>query len=204
MIITISREFGSGGRELGKRLGKALDIPCYDNETIQLISERHGYDENYVARIAESSVQVVYPLTIGRRFSMSPNPMINQAAKMTSEQCKIIKNYAAQGDCIIVGRCADIFLKDHRPFRIFVYADTASKLQRCIARAVDGEKMSPAEIERNMKEIDRNRTKYRDYFTNIRWGAREGYDLCINTSGKEIKALIPPLAQYIRCWFEQK
>ncbi len=70
MIITISREFGSGGRELGKRLSDALHLPCYDNEIIEMISKEHGLDAGYVARVSENSLRAAYPLTIGRRFSI--------------------------------------------------------------------------------------------------------------------------------------
>ena len=70
MIITINREFGSGGRELGKRLADALSIPCYDDEIIEMITKEHGWDAGYVARVSERSIRTAYPLTIGRRFSV--------------------------------------------------------------------------------------------------------------------------------------
>lgn len=203
MIITISREFGSGGRELGKRLSEALGIPCYDNEIIQMIAEEHGFDQNYVAHISEKNIQAAYPLTIGHRFSVTPYAITKQAIKIVLEQQKIIEGFARQGDCVIIGRCADVILQEYQPLNIFVYADKAAKLQRCIERAPEGENLSPAELERKMRDIDKNRAKHRELYSHTKWGAKENYHLCVNTSGKEIKSLIPALTEYVKCWFEQ-
>lgn len=68
-IITISREFGSGGRELGRRLADALQVPCYDHEIIEVIAQRHGFDKDYVAHISEKDIRAAYPRTIGHRFT---------------------------------------------------------------------------------------------------------------------------------------
>lgn len=203
MIITVSREFGSGGRELGKRLADALNIPCYDNEIISIIAKEHGFDENYVAHISEKSIQLAYPLTIGNRLFVKPNYVTKQAVSIAVEQRKIIEEFAKQGDCVIVGRCADIILKDYSPFNIFVYADQSAKVQRCVERAPEGEKLSIAELERKMREIDKNRANYRDFYADTKWGAKENYHLCVNTTGKEIKSLVPIIAEYVKCWFEQ-
>lgn len=114
MIITISREFGSGGRELGKRLSNVLEIPCYDKEIIQMIAEKQGFDEQYVSHISEKNLQAAYPRTIGCRFTMTPHPVTKQAVTIAVEQQKIIKTFAAQGDCIMIGRCADVILLYHK------------------------------------------------------------------------------------------
>lgn len=198
MIITISREFGSGGRELGKRLADALQIPCYDNEIITMIANEHGFDENYVAHVSERSIQAAYPLTIGHRFVRTPSHVTKQAIKIAVEQRKIIEGVALQGDCVIVGRSADVILKDYNPFNIFVYADQAAKLQRCIERTPEDEKLTLSELERKMRDIDKNRAKHRELYSDTKWGAKENYHLCVNTSGKEIKSLIPTLAEYVK------
>ena len=103
MIITISREFGSRGRELGKRLSDALHIPCYDNEIVKMISDEHGFDPDYVTRVSESSLRAEYPLTIGRRFSI-PYKVMEQSIMVAVTQQKVIEKLAQQGDCVIVGR----------------------------------------------------------------------------------------------------
>ena len=202
MIITVSREFGSGGRELGKRLSDALHIPCYDNEIIAMIAKEHGFDENYVAQMSEKSIQSAYPLTIGHRFAMTPHYATKQAIKIAVEQKNIIESLAKQGDCVIVGRAADVILAEYKPFNIFVYADKAAKLQRCIERAPEDEKLTRAELERKMRNIDRNRASHRDLYADTKWGDCRNYHLCVNTTGKEIKTLIPAIAEYIKRWHE--
>lgn len=103
-IITISREFGSGGRELGKRLAKALGIPCYDHEIIEMIAKENGFNEDYVANVGEKSIEAAYPLTIGHRFGMQPFQIMEQPIRVAVAQRQIIENFAKQGDCVIVGR----------------------------------------------------------------------------------------------------
>ncbi|MBQ6867399.1 MAG: cytidylate kinase-like family protein, partial [Clostridia bacterium] len=101
-IITISREFGYGGRELGKRLADALGVPCYDREIIKLIAEQNGFDEAYVSHLSEKVIQVSYPMTIGRRF-VTTNPVLEQQIKIISSQREILRQFAQKGDCVIVG-----------------------------------------------------------------------------------------------------
>lgn len=173
MIITVSREFGSGGRELGKRLSDALHIPCYDNEIIAIIASQQGFDENYVSRMSEKSIQQAYPMTIGHRFrTTGPNYATQQAIKIHVEQQRMIEGFAAQGDCIIIGRCADVILRNYKPFHIFVYADMAAKLQRCIERAPEDENLSQVELERKIRGIDKNRANHRSIY---RLGARAAF-----------------------------
>lgn len=201
-IITISREFGSGGRELGKRLADALGIPCYDHEIIDMVAEKHGFDKNHVAHISEKDIRVFYPTTIAHRLVV-PHPITQQSISITLAEHELIKELANEGDCVIVGRCADIILRDMNPMNIFVYADRQSKLKRCKNRAEENEHFAEKEILRKMKQIDKERAAYRSLFTEEDWGRKESYHLCINTSDKEIKALIPAVTEYVRLWFGQ-
>lgn len=202
-MITISREFGSGGRELGKRLADFFGIPCYDHEIIDLVAEKQGLNKEYVARVSEKSLQTFYPNTIGRRFYV-PNAIIRQSVDITVGQQNILKELADQGDCVIVGRCADVVLQDRKPFKMFVYADTASKLLRCVDREKDGEKLSEKEIIKKMRQIDKERADYRSLFTEEGWGKPRSYHLCVNTSGREIKSLVPGVAAYIEAWLREQ
>jgi len=202
-IITISREFGSGGRELGKRLAEELGIPCYDQQIIEMIAEKRHLDKNYVSHVSEKDVRMMYPSTIGKHFSF-PRFTGNQVVEILADQKKIIEELASQGDCVFVGRCADIVLKSYDPLNIFVYADLESKVERCMARSSEAEHLTAKELLRKMKFIDKDRAGYRAMFTTNRWGQKEHYHLCVNTGGKEIKALIPALAAYVNCWFEAK
>ena len=202
-IITISREFGSGGRELGKRLADELGIPCYDHEIIEMIAEQNGFDERYVANVSEKSIEAAYPLTIGHRFAMPSVQFVDQTIRVVAAQRQIVENFAKQGDCVIVGRCADVILADMHPLNLFVYADMESKLQRCKDRAPDGENLSDTELMRMIRQIDKQRAQHRQMYSDNKWGAKESYHLCLNTSGKEIKELIPALAQFVKAWFSE-
>lgn len=196
-IITIGREFGSGGRELGKRLADTLGVSCYDQAIIDEVARRHGLDSAHVEYISEMDIRAAYPITIGRRFSI-PTPLPNQNIKLLISKQEVIKALAGQGDCVVVGHCADIFLQDLHPLNLFVYADQESKLARCIRRATGDE--SPRSILRQMERIDRERRAHRELFSDGTWGQKENYHLCINTSGWEIKALVPIVAQYAQAW----
>lgn len=200
MIITVDREFGSGGRELGKRLSDALKMPCYDDEIIEIIAKECGLDVDYVAHMSENRIQMAYPLTVGRRLSI-PSEVVQQSIKVEIAQNKLFERLSQQGDCVIVGRCADVTLAHLHPFRIFVYADRASKIARCQERAPEQENLTLAQLERKMRSIDRNRAKQHKMASNIPWGAKEGYEVCINTTDREIKSLIPALAEYVKNWF---
>ena len=200
-IITISREFGSGGRELGKRLADTLDIPCYDHEIIDMVVQQYGFERNKVAQVSEREIAVYYPSTIAHRF-MSLDSTLQQSLKIATAQQEMIKQLADQGDCVLVGRGADIICSEMNPFNIFVYADKQSKLERCKSRATEGEHFAEKEVLKKMKQIDRERTAYRELFTDEKWGNKTSYHLCINTSGKEIKTLIPGMQEYVKCWFK--
>lgn len=92
-IITISREFGSGGRELGKRLAETLGIPCYDHEIIDMVADRYGMDKNYVSHISEKDIRVFYPSTIGQRFMMNSS-VLQQSVKVAAAQHEMIRQLA--------------------------------------------------------------------------------------------------------------
>ena len=204
MIITISREFGSGGRELGKRLAEALQIPCYDNEIIEMIAKEHGFNEEYVANVSEKSIEASYPMTIAQRFAVPFWGEIDQSIRVAASQRSIIENFAKQGDCVIVGRCADVILSDYHPLNIFVYADTESKVRRCMERKHEGEELTRSGIERQMKRIDKSRSQHRQMYSDEKWGSKESYHMCINTSGREIKTMVPSIAQFCKDWFLEK
>lgn len=199
-LITISREFGSGGRELGKLLADAMGIPCYDQQIIAMVAEKQNLNPKYVESRSEKDIQIFYPTTIARGF-VRPNYAALQNVQIMASEHELIKKLADEGDCVIVGRAADAILKDKKPFRIFVCADERSKIERCLSRNENRETLSEKEILRKCREIDKNRASYRKIFTDHKWGDAAGYELCINTSGKDIKSLIPALANYIEAWF---
>ncbi len=201
MIITVGREFGSGGREVGKRLADALGIPCYDREIILEVAKLNGITPDKVERITEADIRRVYAGTIGRTVC-APVYYDRGAFDIMAAEKDIIRRLAVEGDCVIVGHHADILLSDMKPLNIFVYADKESKLHRCLTRAKNGE--SEKVLKRYMKKVDKERAANRSMISNSVWGKRENYHLCINTSGTEIKSLIPALAEYVKVWFVEE
>ena len=197
-IITLGREFGSGGRELGRRLSEKLGIAYYDQEIITEISKRTALSEEYIHRIEDSVPVASFPIHIGRSFFSMPNPVFQQSLNLFKEQHKLISELAGKSDCLIVGRCADYILRDCNPFRIFVYADEASKLKRCMERKPEEEHFTEKEMKKRIAEIDRGRSQYYGFFSDRKWGARENYDLLINTSGADIKVLAEATFDFVK------
>lgn len=201
-LITISREFGSGGRELGKRLADALKIPCYDQQIIEMVAEKENLDRSYVANMSEKELMHFYPTTIARGFSKPSYVFLPNTQVMSSEHT-VLRNLANGGDCLIVGRAADIVLADKKPFRIFVFSDNDSKLLRCRSMADTSENLTDKEMLSKCREIDKRRASYRKMFTDKKWGDATAYDLCVNTSGKSVKSLVPAIAEYINNWYSE-
>lgn len=197
-IITIGREFGSGGRELGLRLSQRLGIAYYDQEIISEISRRTELSEQYVRKMAEKKPMFSFPLHIGRSFHYMQNSPWDLNLSIFREQSAIIREMAEKSDCVIVGRCADDILREMNPLRIFVYGDMETKLERCRKRAGSDEKMTDREILSNIRKIDKNRSEYYGLYTGKVWGDKQSYDLCINTSKISVERASELLAEFVR------
>lgn len=208
-IITVGREFGSGGRELGRRLSEELSIAYYDQEIVEEIARETSLSEEYVRTIVEKRPFFSYPIHTARTLYPQSNPVLDQNMEIYSKQHKIIKSLAEKSDCIIVGRCADYILRDMKPFRIFVYADVDSKIARTRDKAAaqarataagdvqeiksvaaenpdrsedDVTGLSDKELKRRMDRIDKERARYYEFYTGQKWGARANYDMLVNTT----------------------
>ena len=127
-IITIGREFGSGGRELARRLSEELGFAYYDQEILKEIAQRTQLSESYVRAIVEKSPITSYPIHVVRSFHPAVSPVMDQTNKVCQEQTAIIKELAEKSNCIIVGRCADYILRDYNILRIFVYSGMKEKI----------------------------------------------------------------------------
>jgi len=197
-VITISREFGSGGRELGKRMADILHINYYDKEIITAIAKESNLDESYINDIMEKGMRS-YPITIGRTFSY-PAFYQKNTTNILIAQHKIIKTLAAKEDCIVMGQSADVILKEHNPFNLFIYADMPSKIKRCRERAQENEQLTDKELIRKINQVDAARARSRGLLTDLKWARSESYHLCVNTTGKQIKTLAPHVAEYAKYW----
>ncbi len=197
-IITISREFGSGGRELGKRLADEMGYTYYDRQIISLLAEETNMSEEYIHNISE---QGIYPIGYSkvRSFQSYPAYQKKQIDLLVAER-NIIQRIAKEGNCIIVGRCAGDVLIDENPMNIFVYSDMETKIQRCLEKAELDEGLSDKEMKKKINEVESRRKRYHDLIGRGEWKDPANFHLCINTSNTEIEKLIKPLADYIKVY----
>lgn len=203
-ILTISREFGSGGRELGKRLADLTGFDYYDSEIISAVARNSGMDARYVETALANRGWQNYPISFRGTLS-SPAYTQSSGVQLLLEQKKVIEKIAALGkDCIIVGRNADYVLREYEPFNIFVCADTDAKIRRCVERAPEDEALTEKELVRKMKQIDRTRAKTREIIGGPVWGERDAYHLTVNTTGWDIRELVPAVAEFAARWFGRK
>lgn len=201
-IITISRQFGSGGRELGKRLADRLGFDYYDRELISAIAEKCSLTEDYAEYLVTNPVQPV--ITVRQSFH-SPDVLGGDRLNALRRQTEIIKSIGALGrDAVIIGRNSDLLLEEYSPFNIFVCADRASKLRRCMERAQPGEELGEKQMLRRMAQIDKNRRRTREMISDRPWGDPETYALVVNTSGWEIRHLTEAVAEFAQRFFERQ
>ncbi len=183
IVIAIGREFGSGGREIARKVSEKLGIKMYDKELIALIAKDSGMSEDVLHEVDETATNsFLYALSSGA-FSGSPlvtagmsNLPITDKAFITCSQ--IIKELAEKESCVIVGRCAEAILKDNKNvLSVFIHTD----IERRIDRIVEHEGISRKEALSVIKRADKKRESYHNYYSDTRWGSRAAYDLCINS-----------------------
>lgn len=171
-VITVSREFGSGGRTIGKLLAEKLAIPCYDSELIRKIASESGFDEEYVKDIGEYSSGRFLSRLTQRTFGT------NNEDYLWKIQYKIITELAEKGPCVIVGRCADYILRDTADcLRVFIHADMKFRAERIVK--VYGEREESAE--QRIKDKDKRRATYHRFYTDMKWGRADNYDVTLNS-----------------------
>ena len=178
-IITISREFGSGGRELGKRMADLLGWDYYDREIISAIAQRQGLDEGHVARMLEHQGWREIPLTFRRSFAGLALTQAPATALLLEQKAVIEKIPQAGRDCIIVGRCGDYV---HRSYPdlidVFIYADMEDRVRRIMDRYSFSERDAVNAI----KSTDRRRKNYYENYTKRKWGSIESHQMLLNIS----------------------
>lgn len=197
-IITISREFGSGGRELGRRVAEALGFAYYDQEIITQIAKKSGLAVEYVNSIIEKKPLNYYPITSAQTLASPLMPPFDFSMKVYTEQINIIEDLATKSDCVIIGRAANYILRDYNPINMFIHADMESRMERCRQRATEKEELSDSKLKSHIQAVDRSRAKYYKFFTGLKWGEKENYTLCINTSGTIIKDISLPLSELLK------
>ncbi len=200
-IITISREFGSGGRELAKRLAEFLGYKYYDKEIIREMIKLSNFNEAYIEKTL-NNIKEDFPYTTCRNFSFYSMQQ-KQTTQMLVLERKIILELAKKENCVFVGRCADIILKEYKPLDIFVYASLEHRLNRCKTKGPKDEGLTDKELLKKIKNIDKSRKRQSLLLGSDSWGIKENYNLCINTTDFEIKDLVPFVKDFAKVYFKE-
>lgn len=194
--ITIGRQFGSGGREIGKKVAQALGIPYYDKELLAVAAKESGLSHQFLQAYDERPTNsFFYSLVMGQQNLLvgAQNVTVEQLA--AKAQREAVQSVADKGSCVIVGRCADYILRDRNGlFRVFICADGEKRIERVCRR--DG--LNEKEAEEKLRRMDKTRATYYGFHTDRKWGAAETYDLCINSSRKGTDAAADLILSFIK------
>lgn len=172
-IITISREFGSGGRTIGKETAAKLGVPCYDQELIEKLAEESGFDPAYIQEQGEYAPYSGWLNALAGRS----NGLTNQD-QLWVLQRKIILELAEKGPCVIVGRCADFILREEADcLTVFIHAEMEKRAERIVK--VYGERSETPE--KRLRDKDKRRASYYQFYTDMTWGDARHYDLALDS-----------------------
>ena len=184
IIITIARQYGSGGREIGEKVAAKLGIPIYDKELITEAASRGKLDETVTKMADESSANsLLYTLAMGSNVlgtTMHFGYKMPLNDKLFLLQSEVIKDYAKNGSCVVIGRCADYVLRDEEKlFRIFVYSDLDHRQKRVAERHPE---LKSSQIIDVINKTDKRRSSYYNFYTGNKWGKYDNYDIALNSS----------------------
>lgn len=196
-IITIARQYGSGGHDIGKKLAEELKIPFYDKELLERAAKDSGFCqeifENYDEKPTNSFLYSLVMDTYSMGYSTAAFAEMPLNHKIFLAQFNAIKDIAKEGPCVIVGRCADYALADFpNVVNVYLYADLQSRIAR-IARRHD---VTDAKAKDLIQKTDKSRASYYNYYTNKKWGEATGYDLCLNTASLGIDGTIHMIREF--------
>lgn len=196
-IITIGRQYGSGGREIALKLSQKLEIPFYDKELLKIVAEDSGICEDIISNFDEKPTNsflysvVMDPMFLGYTTNTFEMPL-NQKVFLAS--LDTIRHIAKQGPCVIVGRCADYALEENKNCaNIFIQAPIDIRVKRVMEKDRLEKKDAKAKIQR----LDKQRSSYYNYYTSKRWGDLKSYHLCVDSNVLGIDGTVELLEEYI-------
>jgi len=199
MIITIGRQYGSGGLEIGQKLAEELGVNLYDKEMLKRAAKESGLcEELFEAHDEKATNSFLYSLvmdtyTLGYSATGYAEMPINHRVFLA--QFDTIKKIADEGPCVMVGRCADYALEDYKNVvNVFIYADMEQRIRR-IAQKYD---LTNAKAKDIITKTDKKRASYYNYYTNKEWGDAKGYDLCINSGKLGIYGTVKVIMEYLK------
>ena len=200
IVITIARQYGSGGREIGERVAKLLDIPIYDKELIKEAAANGNLSEEVLKRADETVANsLLYTLAMGSNVlgaTMHFGYKMPINDKLFILQSDVIKSYAKMGSCVIIGRCADYVLRDEKNvFRIFIYGDLDHRQERVASRHPE---LKSSQIIDVINKTDKRRSSYYNFYTGNKWGKYDNYDIAINSSTLGIEGTAKLIASSVK------
>lgn len=197
-VITIARSYGSGGRTLGQLLAKELGINYYDRELLRMASDESGINEALFGKADERLKSMPLFKIAKREYQGEVLPPDSDEFvsndNLFNYQAKVIRELAETESCVIIGRCADYILKDHKNvIRLFFYAPQ----EDCIARLLEQNGGTEKEIIKKIEKTDRYRSDYYKYYTGREWNDARNYNFCLNTSSMSYEKLVEVVRDYI-------
>lgn len=198
-VVTVSREYGTGGRDFGKKLAQELGFMYADKEIAHELAGKMNMNEGYIERFLDMGIPVGMSSGTGNASYSIEETQRN--VNLQIESHNLLKELAKDKDIVIVGRASDIILKEYSPFRIFVYGELPAKIEKIKEKNPEGKHLSSAMIHKEMEMIDTERYQHHALFSQIRWGEKLGYDLCINSTNVDIEKTAKAVALYIKLAF---
>lgn len=189
-VIVISREYASAGSEIGRQLAAQLGIPFYDRKFVDKAVENSGINADFIQREEQKFISsLLFNLATGGYHYANNKAMSDQ---VYIAECNAIKEVAAQGPCVIVGRCADYILRDEvELFSVFIHADLSVRAKRCVQEYG----MDERRVEQYIREKDRARARHYEYYTDRVWGDRRNYHLSLNAGRFGIEQSVAVIRQ---------
>ena len=194
-IITISRQFGSGGHEVGMRLAKRLGVKFYDKELVDLLAKDGKYDVYFIEANEEKCSPPMCPIMPG--FAMPVFYQDLPSDLIYKGQSKLIRSLAERGPCVVVGRCADYILRNMNPVDCFIYGSLDERINRKMSMIPNGLDFTREEIKKRIIDVDKKRAKYYEFYADRRWGKMEDYDLCISTDNIGVDGAVETIMAYL-------
>ena len=187
-VITISRQFGSGGRTIGRQVAAKLGIPCYDHELIDQLAEKSGFAKEYIQERGEYTERGGW---LANALSGRSGGGMNNQDHIWIAQRELILELANKGPCVIVGRCANYILKDHADcLNVFIHASLEQRAERIVK--LYGER--PESPEKRLKDKDKRRRAYYQFYTDTDWGKAENYHVALDSGALGVDKCVELIA----------
>ena len=202
LVITIGRQFGSGGRDVGEKVAKYFDIPFYDKELVEMAAQKSNLSHEALKEVDEHATHsFLYSLASGNYSLRGINAPIYYEMpindKLFIAQAEVIKEVSKKGNCVIVGRCADYVLEDEENvdlINVFIHGSIDYRAKR----VMEAQGLTQAKARDKVIKTDKQRRTYYDYYTSKDWGVMSNYDICINTEVFGIDGAAELIISYLK------